>query len=243
MEKNIELAIQKEEEYIQRKVYELDNTANIYDYLSEAGYDDVEEFRKDAADYYLHSQNMTLERVYITTESLDEWVSLAMSNKKLFRSSDVEDPSLGTVAIVGQTFNEYEKFNSMGVYPVVFNYMRGCIITGINDLNFCLCLPKKQWLQLDRLVLDKLAKFISLKNDNVVIDANDIMLNNKKVVGLAIIDNKEMSCIICHISLTDYTDIIYELCPPHNGKEPGFINNITKKEFENEIQSWLEPQH
>ena len=61
MEKNIELAIQKEEEYIQRKVYELDNTANIYDYLSEAGYDDVEEFRKDAADYYLHSQNMTLE--------------------------------------------------------------------------------------------------------------------------------------------------------------------------------------
>lgn len=239
MEKNIALAIQKEEEYIQRKVYQGDNTANIYDYLAEAGYDNIEEFREDAREYYLHSQNMILERVYITTESLNEWVELAMSNKKLFRSSDVEDPSLGTVAIVGKDFNEFDKFNNEGVYPVVFNYMRGCIITGIDDLNFCLCLPKKSWLNLDRIILNKLANFISLKNNNVIIDANDILLDNKKVVGLAIIDNKEMSCIICHISLTDYNDIIYKLCPPHNGKNPGFIDNITKKEFEEEIQSWL----
>ena len=56
------------------------------------------------------------------------------------------------------------------------------------------------------------------------------------------IDNNEMSCVICHVSLTDYNDIIYKLCPPHNEKHPGFINNITKKEFEEEVQSWLQEQ-
>lgn len=238
--KDIAKAIQLEEEYLYRKVDLQDNTANIYEYLAEAGYDDIEEYRNDAREYYLKSQNMILERVYITTESLDEWVKLAMSNKKLFRSSDIEDPSLGTVAIVGLSFTEFDKFNSKGVYPVVFNYMRGCIITGINDLNFCLCLPNKSWLNLSDIILEKLAKFISKKYDNVIIDKNDILVNNKKVVGLAIINNNKMSCIICHISLTDYTDLINELCPPHNGKIPGYIDNITKKEFEEEIQSWLQ---
>ena len=240
--KDIAKAIKKEEEYLYHKVELLDNTANIYEYLAEAGYDDINEFRNDAQEYYLHSQNMTLERVYITEESLNEWVTLSMSNTRLFRSSDIEDPSLDTVAIVGKDFNEHDKFIKEGVHPVVFNYMRGCIITGIEDFNFCLCLPKKNWLNLDKFILNKLKKFISNKNNNVVIDANDILINDKKVVGLAMIDNNEMSCVICHISLTDYNDIIYKLCPPHNEKHPGFINNITKKEFEEEVQSWLQEQ-
>ena len=97
--KDIAKAIKKEEEYLYHKVELLDNTANIYEYLAEAGYDDINEFRNDAQEYYLHSQNMTLERVYITEESLNEWVTLSMSNTRLFRSSDIEDPSLDTVAI------------------------------------------------------------------------------------------------------------------------------------------------
>ena len=131
--KDIAKAIKKEEEYLYHKVELLDNTANIYEYLAEAGYDDINEFRNDAQEYYLHSQNMTLERVYITEESLNEWVTLSMSNTRLFRSSDIEDPSLDTVAIVGKDFNEHDKFIKEGVHPVVFNYMRGCIITGIED--------------------------------------------------------------------------------------------------------------
>ena len=158
--KDISKAIKKEEEYLYHKVELLDNTANIYEYLAEAGYDDINEFRNDAQEYYLHSQNMTLERVYITEESLNEWVNLSMSNTRLFRSSDIEDPSLDTVAIVGKDFNEHDKFIKEGVHPVVFNYMRGCIITGIEDFNFCLCLPKKNWLNLDKFILNKLTKFI-----------------------------------------------------------------------------------
>lgn len=242
MKKDIKLAIQLEEEYLYRKINLNDGTANIYEYLQQAGYTDINDYHRDAQEYWVKSQNMSLERVYITEESLDEWVTLSMSNKRLFRSSDIEDPSLGTVAIVGKDFNDHNKFIENGVYPVVFNYMRGCIITGIDDLNFCLSIPNKTWLQLNEYVLNKLAKFISNKYNDVIISENDILVNNKKVVGLAIIKNKYMSCIICHISLTDYTELIYKLCPPHNGKEPGYILDITKKEFENEIQSWLQEQ-
>ena len=141
--KDIAKAIKKEEEYLYHKVELLDNTANIYEYLIEAGYDDINEFRNDAQEYYLHSQNMTLERVYITEESLNEWVTLSMSNTRLFRSSDIEDPSLDIVAIVGKDFNEHDKFIKEGVHPVVFHYLRGSIITGIEDLNFCFCIHKK----------------------------------------------------------------------------------------------------
>lgn len=240
MTKNIALAIQKEEEYLKDKLN--GQVLDIYDYLIQAGYDNIDEYRNDAQDYIIKSQNMTLEKVYITEESLNEWVTLSMSNQRLFRSSDIEDPSLGIVAIVGREFNDSERFIESNVYPVVFNYMRGCIITGIDDLNFCLSIPKRLWFNLGEYILNKLKNFISLKNENVVIDGNDILVNNKKVVGLAVIDNEYMNCIICHISLTNYIDLIYKLCPPHNGKEPGFINNITKKEFEEEIQSWLRIQ-
>lgn len=242
MEKDIARAVELEEEYLSRKIEDGDGTANIYKYLAQAGYDDINEYWADAQEYWVKSQNMTLERVYITEESLGEWVTLSMSNKRLFRSSDIEDPSLGTVAIVGRDFNEYDKFMAHNVYPVVFNYMRGCIITGIDDLNFCLSIPNKIWLHLNKYILNKLANFISLRYDNVHISENDILINDKKVVGLAIIENENMSCIICHISLTDYNDLIYELCPPHGNKKPGYIDKISKKEFEEEIQSWLHEQ-
>ena len=45
--KDIAKAIKKEEEYLYHKVELLDNTANIYEYLAEAGYDDINEFRND----------------------------------------------------------------------------------------------------------------------------------------------------------------------------------------------------
>ena len=42
--KDIAKAIKKEEEYLYHKVELLDNTANIYEYLAEAGYDDINEY-------------------------------------------------------------------------------------------------------------------------------------------------------------------------------------------------------
>ena len=68
--KDIAKAIKKEEEYLYHKVELLDNTANIYEYLAEAGYDDINEFRNDAQEYYLHSQNMTLENYVHKTLSV-----------------------------------------------------------------------------------------------------------------------------------------------------------------------------
>lgn len=234
--KDIVAAIAAEQEYLKEKVK--GTQPNIYDYLGPCGYRQLEKFNFDKKSYYLKSLNLDMERVYITKESLADWVRRATQDEIFFASSDTEDASLSTVAIVGKTFDETEKFLAHGVYPVIFDYFRGCIITGIEDFNFCLCIPREYNIgALD--ILTRLKTFIEKYNDNVVIDDNDILIDGKKVVGMTGIKNATRTCHIIHISLTDYIDLIYELCPPHGEKEPGFISNITKKQFEEEVQSWL----
>ena len=58
--KDIAKAIKKEEEYLYHKVELLDNTANIYEYLAEAGYDDINEFRNDAPSYYFYCAHYSI---------------------------------------------------------------------------------------------------------------------------------------------------------------------------------------
>lgn len=103
-----------------------------------------------------------------------------MGGKTLFRSAEIEDPSLGTVAIVGAYFNDFERYKELDVYPVKFNYMHGCIITGIKDFNFCISIPKRAWLSLADVILKKLKAFIETRNDNVEINGNDILVGGKK---------------------------------------------------------------
>ena len=57
--KNIELAVQKEQEYLQEKVVNGNNKANIFEYLKVAGYDDLEEFRRDKIYFSIRACNIT----------------------------------------------------------------------------------------------------------------------------------------------------------------------------------------
>lgn len=237
MMKDIKKAIEAEKRYLAEKMN--GTQPNIYDYLVPCGYDNLVEFNADKKVYLLKQMNLPMERIFITKESLARWVIRATQGKSFFASSDTEDSSLGTVAIVGKTFDDEERFLAHGVYPVIFDYFKGCIITGIKDFNFCFCVPRNLNIETTD-VLSWLKAFIEKKNDNVETDGNDILIDSKKVVGMTGIKNDTMTCYIVHVSLTDYSDLIYELCPPHGGKEPGYIKNITKEEFEEEVQSWLQ---
>lgn len=236
--RNIELAIEKEKEYLHDKIELCIPGIDIHKYLYEAGYYNLEDFRFDKTEYLLKQQNLTMERIFITEDSLNHWVERVMSGETFFCSADTESEELGTVAICGYDFDEFDKYLENGILPIKFNYSRGVNITGINDFNFCICVPLDVELSLDFL-LKKLLYFIYKKNPTAKIDNNDIIVENHKVVGLTQINNPYKCVFIVHISLTDYTNLIYKLCPPKGDKQPGFITNITKKEFEEEVQSWL----
>lgn len=239
--RNIVLAIEKEKEYLRDKVEIGDPELNIYNYLYEAGYYRLEDFHFDKTEYLLKQQNLTMERIFITTDSLNNWVDRVMTGETFFCSADTETTELGTVAICGYKFNDFDKYIENGVLPVVFNYSRGVNITGIHDFNFCICVPLEVELT-SEFLLKKLLYFIYKKNPTARIDSNDIMVEDRKVVGLTPINNPEKCVFIVHISLTDYIDLIYKLCPPKDpNKKPGFLTNITKQEFEEEVQSWLKP--
>lgn len=236
--RDIVLAIEKEKEYLSDKLSTGDSSLDVHDYLIDAGYRNIDEFHFDKIQYLLKQQNLRMERIFIDNESLDTWVERVMRNEVFFASADTKDEAIGTVAICGSDFDDFELYEANNVLPIKFNYSRGVNITGINDFNFCICVPLSVGLDMD-FILKKLLYFIYKKNPTAEINGNDILVDGKKVVGLTNIENPSMCVFIVHVSLTDYIDIIYRLCPPHSGKEPGFISNITKKEFEEEVQSWL----
>lgn len=69
--KDIRTAIEKEEEYLRRKVGRGDNTANIYDYIIFGGYDNLIEFYSDRAEYLLRDlYYQVVEEPYIGMKSL-----------------------------------------------------------------------------------------------------------------------------------------------------------------------------
>ena len=237
--RNIKLAIEKEQQYLKDKFETGDPNISLTQYLYSAGYRDIESFRFDKTEYQLKQLNLDVEYLYIDRESLDTWAERVLKQEVFFACADTMDPNISNVAIVGaESEEEYEMYKSVGITPITFNYTRGTIITSTLDFNCSLSVPKNIDLSMD-FVLKKLLYFIHKTNPTAKIDSNDILVDNKKVVGLTSIENPNMSVVVAHISLTDYTDIIYKYCPPHAGKEPGFLTNLTKKDFENEILSWL----
>ena len=64
--KDIAKAYKAELEYLHRKIDLQDNTANIYEYLAEGGYDNIEEYKNDIQEYCIISQNyIVIEEPYI----------------------------------------------------------------------------------------------------------------------------------------------------------------------------------
>lgn len=238
--RNIELAIEKEKEYLRDKIEIGTPELDIHKYLYEAGYYNLDDFQFDKTEYLLKQQNIDIEHLFITENSLNEMVKRVM-NKNTFASfADLESKELGLFAFCGLDFYDYDKFIENGVLPIKFNYSRGVIITSVEDFNFCICVPLSVGLTAD-FILKKLFYLIKSKNPTAVINNNDILVDDKKIVGLTDVNNNDMCVFGGHVSLADYTEIIYKLCPPKGYKEPGFITNITKQEFEEEVQSWLKP--
>lgn len=236
--RNIELAIEKEKEYLRDKIEIGSPELNIYDYLYQAGYYKIEDFKFDKTEYLLKQTNIDIEHLFITEDSLREMVKRVMDKNTFASFADLESKELGLFAFCGQDFDEYDKFLENGVLPMKFNYSRGTIITSVDDFNFCICVPLSVGLTAD-FILKKLFYLIHSKNPDARINNNDILVNNKKVFGMTDVHNEDMCAFGGHVSLVDYTEIIHKLCPPKGDKQPGFISNIDKHVFEEEVQSWL----
>ena len=128
-------------------------------------------------------------------------------------------------------------FAAAGIPIYNLGYQGGYIITGENDLSLAIIthdlgIKPGYYLQRIKAILDKYV-------DGVTIDNNDILINGKKVLGSAQFATNNMYAFVFGASFTDYTDLIYQLCPPQTGKAPGYITGCTAEQLKSEIMEWF----
>ena len=242
MEKDIKLAIQLEEEYLHRKVNLHDGTANIYEYLNKAGYDNIDEYNNDAQEYIITSQDyVVVEEPYINIE-----VALPYMQ--------AEKPALLYAINCGEKYgfvpNSYDNESLLLQYgykqiKLGYDNSNGPILSADGDLRIFIVLKKHPYIDIDNLFFHKKLKNLLLQYyDDVKIDNNDILINDKKICGGIINNyNSNILIVVFQINFIDkYNDII-NICGKSQ-KIPGFIDNklLDAEKIKNEFIKWLHIQ-
>ena len=238
MEKNIALAIQKEEQYIYDKTHTDNVFLNIYDYLAEAGYTDLGEYRKDAKDYWVKSQN------YVVVEepviNADVPVPYLTNGTPAF---------LYTIncaynyAFIPMSYTNYDLLEDFGYTPVKLGYenSNGPILSANGDLRIYLMLKKNEYIEITyHYFLIKLKEYLDGYFDDVAISNNDILINGEKVLGGAMIELNGMLIVVFQINFVNKREDIINICGI-TPKIPGCIDSsvVTAEQIKNEFLSWL----
>lgn len=238
MEKDIVLAIQKEEEYIQRKIVGGDNTANLYDYLAKAGYIDINDFNYDKFFYNLTSLNITS-----VTDSATVLQPMAYNNYLNGISFCYFVEYDKHFALVPMSFSQEdeERFNEYGFDCFKCGYDDGGIIlTDPRDFRFCIAFDKPNINRMPSYILNELYSFLLTYYPELTIDENDFMYDGKKVAGCVRFDTPDLSVFAINISIIDMYDYAEELGIIKT-KIPGCLPYVEglKDILKNKVKTWL----
>jgi len=238
MEKNIALAIQKEEEYIYDKVNNNDVELNIYDYLKSSGYTDLEEYRKDAKDYWVKSQNYVVVEEPVINADVPVPYLTSQTPAFLYTINCIHN-----YAFIPTSYNNYDLIEQYGYTPVKLGYdnSNGPILSSDGDLRIYLIFRKSNVVEINyHYFLIKLRDYIGNYFDNVIISNNDILIDNNKVLGGAMIEYNGLMIVVFQINFVDKRNDIINICGI-SPKNPGFIDStiLSAEQIKNEFLTWL----
>lgn len=236
MEKDIALAYQEENRYYKDKDSLHSNTLNILDYISKAGYDNYDDYYSDLQEYLLKIQDYEI--VEEPEINADIPLPYLNGNKPAFLYAI----NCGVnYAFVPNRINDYAVIEEHGYTPVKLGYdsSNGPILSSDGDLRIYLVYPVNIILHYDYFS-NKIVNFLSRYFENVRLDNNDIMLDNKKIIGGASTIMNNMRIVVFQINFVDKLSDIQAICGITN-KVPGYIDSsiISAVEFKNEFLSWL----
>lgn len=237
MEKNIELAISKINEYYHQILDLNDNTENIYAYLSGAGYTNIDEFTFDKSVYLLkHQEYAIVEEPYISS---DVPIPYIQEKKPAFLYTiDCGE----SYVFVPHDHVDDGTFDKYGLTKVSLGYSaeHGVILSFDGDLRIYLIYSDEVDLHSDYF-LRKLSDKLSMYFDDVSVDNNDVIINGKKVAGSAELHYNNLRILLFQITFNDNSEIIRAVCG-ESKKEPGFIdkNVLSPYELKDEFLSWLQ---
>lgn len=238
MKKNIALAVQKEGEYIHDKIHNNDINLNIYDYLEGTGYTDLYEFRNDAKDYWVKSQNYEI----VKEPVINADVPVPYLNSKtpaFLYTIDCEY----NYAFIPASYDNYDLIREYGYTPVKLGYdnSNGPILSSDGDLRIYLILPKHDYIDITySYFLSKFKTYFDRYFDNVVSSNNDILIDGNKVLGGSLFEYNDMLIIVFQINFVNKREDILNICGI-SLKTPGYIDSsiVTAEQTKNEFLTWL----
>ena len=236
MEKDIKRAIEQETLYLHKKFDEHDENAKIYNYIGPCGYDDVNEFYWDKQKYLFKTQTFVIEE--------EPYIDLAFTEKYykdgipafLYTINCHED-----YAFIPNDFENIEILEEHNLVPLKIGYdaRNGVIISSSGDLRIYLIYDGNIEVPYD-IFMKFLKDVLDEYYDNVVVDNNDILINNKKVIGSVAFQYAGMNTIVFQCTFNDRVELIREICGT-TPKVPGFIdkNIISPEILKDRFVEWL----
>lgn len=211
------------------------------DQILALGYKDIEEFFEEKTIYDM--QKMLKNN--ISSVRMDNLVPVlmdAINNQKYGIISIYTDT---TCVCHGQNTakqlnKEYCAQNNIPIYP--YNSFGGNIVATKEDYGIAILLPSNIDMS-NVLLIENVKNMLSKYFENVSIEGNDILINDKKVVGSGSFGNDKIFVMLFYFSMSDKGDLIYNICgEPVTNKTPGYINtNILPSEtLKGELSLWLQ---
>ena len=229
---DIEKAIEIEERYIENRLNGQEVTP-LNASIQECGFDTLDDYFEAKRIYLISKAKLAEYRSSVSNAvpTLQKLIATRTPSILIVESDDY------FVYHGSEEFNRTrcEELN-IPVYEV--QHMGGTIVGGAGDLSIGVIVPdyidiNSEW------VLNGFCNIISKYINGAEVANNDILINGKKVLGSAIFQVNGMFALVAYISYGDRSEIISQICPPHKGKEPGYIVDLPRETFEDEVLQWL----
>ena len=231
---DIQKAIQYEKTYQEARV-KWEYPYHLIDKIQECGFETIKDYRTQKTKYLFES----LEFLYIPTtqyECLNDVFKVIKEKTTCFLFADTEQTFIyhGTA-----DYNkDYCTNNNILIYEIQTD--GGTIISTEGDLSLGICCPIIPGVDA-QYILNQL-KNILQKHTHLLVEVkrNDILVNNKKILGSSTYPKEDMLMFVCHVSFKDNQELISNICVSNKiGKEVGYIDFLSREKFKQEVSEWL----
>ena len=204
----------------------------ICNILKEFGYNNLEDYNNDKKLFQLSQLNFT--EVHTTSNVAFETIrNILIAEDPVLLFEKHETPFI----YHGDEDYNIEGARASNITVYEGGYAGGTIVGDVGDLSIGIFLPIEIDLN-SKFFLNKIAEILNKYNTPAVVDNNDIMVNNRKIIGTSTLSTDNYFGFVAYVSFSDKTELIKQVCG-NNLKQPGFLINITVEELEEELRQWL----
>jgi len=238
----VEQGIEINARHLFNVMHDITEEVSFRDQILALGYEDIEDFFKEKTIFEMQ-KNLKNGKLYtVKMPNLVNILNILVQKKQNGIVSIYTDT---TCVCHGQNTQkqlntDYCEKNNIPIYP--YNSFGGNIVATAEDYGMVFLIPSEINMS-ESFVLEKVARILTKYFNNVNIEGNDILINNKKVIGSGSLIVNDMFLMLFYFSMEDKGDLIVNICgEPTSGKAPGHIDSqiLPLETLKEELLSWLQ---